>query len=46
MELTNCSADAAVIALHDANNDLDRAISALLDGEPEVLIQLQLLLEH
>ena len=36
VELTNCSADAAVIALHDANNDLDRAIAALLDGTSEV----------
>ena len=42
MELTNCSADAAVIALHDANNDLDRAISALLDGEPEVFMLLRI----
>lgn len=36
MELTNCSADAAIIALHDANNDLDHAIVALLEGETEV----------
>ena len=37
MELTNCSADAAIIALHDSNNDLDHAIAALLDGETEVV---------
>ena len=36
VELTNCSADAAIIALHDANNDLDYAIVALLEGESEV----------
>lgn len=36
VELTNCSADAAIIALHDSNNDLDHAIAALLDGETEV----------
>lgn len=35
VELTNCSADAAIIALHDANNDLDCAIVALLEGETE-----------
>ncbi|KZS13958.1 Lingerer [Daphnia magna] len=35
VELTNCSADAAIIALHDSNNDLDHAIAALLDGETE-----------
>lgn len=38
VELTNCSADAAIIALHDSNNDLDNAIVALLDGETEVRI--------
>jgi len=36
VELTNCSNDAAIIALHDSNNDLDRAIAALLDGVSEV----------
>nr|CAH0112630.1 unnamed protein product [Daphnia galeata] len=29
------SPDAAIIALHDSNNDLDHAIAALLDGETE-----------
>lgn len=38
VELTNCSADAAIIALHDANNDLDQAVAALLDGETEVSV--------
>ncbi len=37
VELTNCSPDAAIIALHDSNNDLDHAIAALLDGETEVV---------
>jgi NACalpha-BTF3-like transcription factor len=36
VELTQCSSDAAIIALHDSNNDLDQAIVALLDGETEV----------
>ena len=38
VELTNCSTDAAIIALHDANNDLDHAIVAMLDGETVVCI--------
>ncbi len=37
MELTNCSPDAAIIALHDSNNDLEHAIAVLLDGETEVV---------
>lgn len=40
VELTNCSPDAAIIALHDSNNDLDSAIVALLDGETEVSLSL------
>lgn len=45
MELTRCDENLALVALHDCDNDVERAVDKLLEGGEEYQVRADLRLD-